>query len=54
VNLHDCGWGTIIRRFRAVDAFGNISANQCQQVITINEVHNYEIRFPKMPKPTAV
>jgi hypothetical protein len=47
VNLHDCGWGTIIRRFQAVDQAGNISANQCQQVITINEVHNYEIRFPR-------
>ncbi|MBX2926221.1 MAG: hypothetical protein KF852_00170 [Saprospiraceae bacterium] len=47
VNLHDCGWGTIIRRFRAVDGFGNVSTNQCTQTITINRIHNYEIRFPR-------
>jgi hypothetical protein len=47
VNLHDCGFGTIIRRFRAIDAVGNVSTNTCQQIVTINEVHNYEIKFPK-------
>jgi hypothetical protein len=47
VNLHDCGFGTIIRRFRATDAWGNPSTNSCQQIITIREVHNYEICFPK-------
>jgi hypothetical protein len=47
VNLHDCGWGTIIRRFRAVDGFGNVSTNQCTQTITVNRIHNYEIRFPR-------
>lgn len=47
VNLHPCGWGTIIRRFRAVDNSGNISANLCQQIIAVNEVHNYEIMFPR-------
>lgn len=47
VNLHDCGYGTIIRRFRAVDASGNVSTNTCQQVIYVNERHNYEIKFPK-------
>ena len=42
----ECGFGTIIRRFRAVDIHGNQSNNFCQQVVTIEEVHNYEIRFP--------
>ncbi len=42
----ECGFGTITRRFRAIDLHGNVSNNFCQQVITIEEVHNYEIRFP--------
>jgi hypothetical protein len=46
-NLNDCGWGTVIRTFRAVDDWGNVSTSQCQQVITVYEVHNYEIKFPK-------
>ena len=47
VNLDDCGFGTIVRRFRAIDLAGNISNNTCQQVVHILPVHNYEIRFPK-------
>lgn len=47
VTLHDCGFGTIIRRFRAIDAWGNVSSNSCLQIVTIREVHNYEICFPK-------
>lgn len=43
---NECGVGTLTRRFQAVDHFGNISANACQQVITIQDKHNYEIRFP--------
>jgi len=42
----ECGFGTIIRRFQAVDIHGNTSTNFCQQVVTIREVHNYEIKFP--------
>ena len=42
----ECGVGTIIRRFRAVDAAGSQSLNLCQQLVTISGVHNYEIRFP--------
>lgn len=41
-----CDTGFIIRRFEAVDNYGNISENTCQQTVTINAVHNYEIRFP--------
>jgi hypothetical protein len=47
VNLHDCGWGTIVRNFQAVDQAGNTSTNACRQTITINENHNYWIKFPR-------
>jgi len=57
VNLHDCGWGTITRRFIARDQSymgtpaqnpnPNQSTNTCQQVITIGENHNYWIKFPR-------
>ncbi|MCB0552412.1 MAG: T9SS type A sorting domain-containing protein [Phaeodactylibacter sp.] len=47
VNLDGCGIGTIVRRFRAIDAFGNVSDGSCQQLATILSRHNYEIRFPK-------
>ena len=42
----ECGYGRIIRRFRATDEAGNQSTNFCQQIVDIHEVHNYEIRFP--------
>ena len=45
VNIN-CNAGTIRRRFTATDGFGNVSSGDCQQIITIEEVHNYEIRFP--------
>lgn len=47
VNLDNCGVGSITRKFRAKDAAGNLSAGICEQVITVNPVHNYEIKFPK-------
>ena len=43
----ECGFGRIIRRFRATDIHGNQSTNFCQQIVDINEVHNYEIKFPE-------
>ena len=46
-NLNDCGWGTVVRTFEATDDWGNVSTNLCEQVITVYEVHNYEIKFPK-------
>ena len=46
LNLHDCGFGSIVRSFRAIDESGNISEGSCQQLIIINSTHNYEIRFP--------
>ncbi len=46
VNLDGCGIGVITRRFRAVDAHGNVSDGSCQQLATILRRHNYEIRFP--------
>jgi hypothetical protein len=45
--LNDCGAGQLIRRFRAVDDFGNVSTNNCQQLIFFQPVFNYEIKFPK-------
>ncbi|GJM33251.1 MAG: hypothetical protein DHS20C18_22520 [Saprospiraceae bacterium] len=47
VNLDDCGFGSIVRRFRSIDHAGNISTNTCQQVVNILPIHNYEIRFPR-------
>ncbi|MFN7119269.1 MAG: T9SS type A sorting domain-containing protein, partial [Saprospiraceae bacterium] len=47
VNLSDCKFGTITRRFRTIDRVGNTSINTCQQVVTITRVNNYEIKFPK-------
>ena len=42
----ECGFGSITRIFRATDIHGLSSTNSCVQSITINEVHNYEIKFP--------
>jgi hypothetical protein len=43
----ECGYGSITRIFRVTDVNGLSSTNSCVQVITINEVHNYEIYFPE-------
>ncbi|RMF04724.1 MAG: HYR domain-containing protein, partial [Bacteroidetes bacterium] len=62
VNLNDCGWGTITRRFEAwqlnpagdANANGLIdrdevlySINNCAQLITITETHEFTIDFPE-------
>ena len=47
VALDDCGNGTITRRFLAVDVYGNVAMDTFQQIVTIQEESNYEIRFPK-------
>ncbi|WP_367391122.1 HYR domain-containing protein [Lewinella sp. LCG006] len=62
IQVNDCGWGTITRRFEAwqlrpagdANANGAIdinevfrSTNSCNQVITITEVHNFVIDFPE-------
>lgn len=47
VNFNDCGNGSIIRRFRAIDSFGNTSTNTCNQIVTVGAEHNYEIKFPR-------
>ena len=47
VNLSDCGDGTIIRRFTAIDRAGNESAAIFEQLITIDYILNYSIRFPE-------
>ena len=62
LQLNECGWGTITRRFEAwqvrpegdVNGNGTIdlnevfrSTNSCSQLITITEVHNFWIAFPE-------
>jgi len=46
VSPWECGPGQIIRRFRAVDRVGNVSAAIFQQVITISYTLNYALAFP--------
>lgn len=46
LTLDDCGTGTILRSFSPQSPGGSSSTYSCQQLITISEVHNYEIRFP--------
>jgi len=45
-DLDQCGYGTITRAFRALDANGNTSSGICAQQITVREVHHYSITFP--------
>ncbi|MGH1436709.1 MAG: hypothetical protein ACRBG0_19885, partial [Lewinella sp.] len=62
IQVNDCGWGSITRRFEAWqlrpegDANGNgaidinevfRSTNSCSQLITITEVHDFVIDFPE-------
>jgi hypothetical protein len=62
LNVNDCGWGTITRRFEAWqwrpagDVNGNgiidraeafVSLNSCAQTITITEIHDFVIDFPQ-------
>ena len=47
VDLSDCLEGTIIRRFVALDYSFNFSEDTLEQVITIENTKNYEIKFPK-------
>ncbi|MDZ4705398.1 MAG: dockerin type I domain-containing protein [Saprospiraceae bacterium] len=47
VTLNLCGSGTITRRFRASDAFGNASLGTCQQQVTIQPSNIYNIKLPK-------
>ncbi|MEL6658244.1 MAG: hypothetical protein AAFR36_17420, partial [Bacteroidota bacterium] len=62
ININECGWGSITRRFEAwqlrpegdVNGNGAIdinevfrSTNSCSQSIIINEVHDFTIDFPE-------
>lgn len=44
--LSECGFGTMVRRFQAIDAAGNVSVS-CSQLITVTSMFHYEIEFPK-------
>ncbi len=46
VEVNECGFGTITRRFQAKDASGNTSGI-CTQTITIVGIFDYELRLPK-------
>ncbi|HMQ96940.1 MAG TPA: DUF11 domain-containing protein [Candidatus Nanoperiomorbaceae bacterium] len=46
VDWDGCGSGSIIRRFLAIDQVGNVSMAEFHQVIVINDVEAYDIRFP--------
>ena len=45
LGLNDCGFGEIIRTFKAVDEAGNQSSI-CQQIITVESASNYTINIP--------
>ena len=45
LELDDCGFGEITRRFRVMDIAGNESST-CRQKVNILPVFNYEIKFP--------
>lgn len=47
VNLSQCGYGEVIRKFEVQDEAGKVSIEVCEQVIEVNPVHNYEIKFPE-------
>lgn len=47
VDLGQCGFGTVTRFFEIEDEEGKVSTNECEQVIEIIPVNNYEIRFPR-------
>ncbi len=47
VNLALCGSGTITRRFRAIDSFGNTSLGTCQQLVNIQPSNIYNLKLPK-------
>ncbi|HKK76562.1 MAG TPA: HYR domain-containing protein [Saprospiraceae bacterium] len=46
VDLDQCGIGSIIRSFEVKDKSGNMAAGICQQVITVDAVYDYTIKFP--------
>lgn len=45
VELNDCSVGKITRKFEVPDRYGNNII--CKQVIWVNAVHDYAIKFPK-------
>ena len=53
VDLDNCGIGSIIRTFQVTDNSDNTSVGQCQQVITVDAVYDYSIKFPADTKSTC-
>ncbi len=46
VELDQCGAGTIVRTFKAIDKNGNVSRNSCRQTIMVQPKNEYMIQFP--------
>ena len=46
INLDECRTGTIVRRFQALDAQGQVR-DECEQMIEVIAKHDYSITFPK-------
>lgn len=44
-NINDCGAGSFTRRFEVTDAKGIKSAT-CEQLVTLHQIHDYQIKFP--------
>lgn len=47
LDLDDCLFGSIVRKFRVFDKAGNVSTNVCEQKVTILPYYDYSIKFPK-------
>lgn len=46
VALNQCGIGTITRTFQVTDKSGNKSPGTCKQVVTVDAIYDYSIKFP--------
>lgn len=44
-DINDCGAGSFIRRFEVTDAKG-IKSARCEQLVTLQQIHDYWIKFP--------
>jgi len=47
VEIGQCGYGTVTRFFEIEDTEGRLSTNECEQIIAVRPVHNYEVKFPE-------
>ncbi len=45
-NLNNCRQGTITRKWKATDKFGNTNLGTCEQVITVKSISDFTVDFP--------